>query len=107
MACAAHRVSRSEGETTVTREHLNRACQLEQIDSLGLGPTERQYLAIVSEGPTRLNVIASRIGLPARTIAEVTEPFLIRVGLIVKDQQGRQLTAFGREHLAQNCTVIG
>jgi len=32
--------------------------------------------------------------------SEVTEPFLIRAGLIVKDDQGRrQLTALGHEHL--------
>ena len=77
-----------------------RACQLEQIDGLGLGPIEQAYLRIVSEGSSRLNVIASRIGLPARTVSQVTEPFLIRTGLVVKDDQGRrQLTKEGREHL--------
>src|SRR6185295_10073571 len=100
-----HRVTRSEGAATVTSDHLNRACELEQIDSLGLGPTERQYLEILSQGPARLNVIASRLGLPTRTVAEVAEPFLIRIGLIQKDQHGRQLTAFGRDHLAQNRPV--
>jgi Holliday junction DNA helicase RuvB len=75
---------------------------LEHIDSLGLGPTEQQCVAIVAEGASRLNVIASRQGLPARTISQVTEPFLIRAGLVVKDDQGRrQLTALGREHLAR------
>jgi Holliday junction DNA helicase RuvB len=100
---ACRRVCRSEGESAITLDHLERACNLEVIDSLGLGPSEQQYLRILAEGDSRLNVIASRIGLPARTVSQVTEPFLIRVGLVVKDDGGRrQLTAQGREHLSQN-----
>jgi len=100
LAQAAHRVARSEGQTVITQPHLERACVLEQIDNLGLGPTEQQYLRILAEGDTRLNVIASRLGLPARTISQVTESFLIRASLVVKDDQGRrQLTALGRDHL--------
>ena len=83
--------------------HLKKACALEEIDDLGLGPVEQQYLRILLEGPNRLNVIASRLGLPARTVAEVTEPFLIRVGLVMKDDQGkRNLTAEGRNHLSKS-----
>jgi len=103
---SCRRVCRSEGETTITQEHLERACLLEGIDSLGLGPVEQQYLMILAERDTRLNVIASRLGLPARTVSQVTEPFLLRFGLICKDDQGRrQLTALGRSHLS-NCRPI-
>ena len=103
---AARRVARAGGESVVTLAHLERACQLEQIDHLGLGPTEQQYLGILLEGATRLNMLASRLGLPARTVAEVTEPFLIRVGLVVKDDQGRrQLSAEGRVHAGRQLLV--
>ena len=98
---AGHRVARAEAGEVVTVANLERACTLESIDHLGLGPTEQQYLGILLEGPTRLNMLASRLGLPSRTVAEVTEPFLIRSGLVVKDDQGkRQLSAEGREHAA-------
>src|SRR5262249_28673360 len=100
---SCRRVARSEGENVMLPAHLERACVLEQIDQLGLGPTEQQYLGILAEGASRLNVIASRIGLPFRTVAEVCEPFLIRSGLVMKDDQGRRhLTATGREHLSQS-----
>src|SRR5690606_13485444 len=95
------RCCRSEGDTTITQRHLLRARELEQPDDLGLGATQQQYPRIVAEGPPRPNVIASRIGLPSRTVSEVTESFLIRAGLIVKDEQGRRcLTALGHEHLS-------
>ena len=101
---ACRRVCRAEGEEAITLNHLNRACELEQIDSLGLTPTDQKYLRVVSAGNSRLNVIASMLGLPARTVSEFTEPFLIRAGLIVKDEQGRrQLTATGREQLSNSC----
>jgi Holliday junction DNA helicase RuvB len=100
---SARRVCRAEGERTITLAHLERACGLEQIDPLGLGPTEQHYLRILAEGDSRLNVIASRLGLPPRTVSQVTEPFLLRAGFMVKDDQGRrQLTAQGREHLVNS-----
>ena len=93
---SARRVARSEGESTITLAHLERACVLEQLDDLGLGPTEQKYLRLLADGATRLNVVASVLGLPARTVSHVTEPFLIRAGLVVKDDLGRrQLTPKG------------
>jgi Holliday junction DNA helicase RuvB len=97
---AGRRVARAEGEMAITMSHLERACLLEHTDSLGLGPVEQKYLLLL-ERPTRLNVLASSLGLPARTVSQVTEPFLIRAGLIEKDDQGRRLlTPKGREHVA-------
>lgn len=102
LAQAARRVCRAEGQYIIRQHHLHRACALEQIDEIGLGPSEQQYLNVLARGACRLNVIASMLGLPARTVTQVVEPFLLRVkgGLVVKDDQGRrQLTAKGREHL--------
>jgi Holliday junction DNA helicase RuvB len=97
---SCRRVCRAEGKDTITLAHLEKACLLEGIDDLGLGPVEQQYLRILAEGDSRLNVVASRLGLPARTVSNVVEPFLLRAGLVVKDDQSRrQLTALGRERL--------
>jgi Holliday junction DNA helicase RuvB len=86
--------------------HLRRACELEGIDPIGLGVVEQQYLRALAAGASRLNVIASRVGLPARTVSEVTEPFLLRMGMIDKDEQGRRLlTARGRDHLSQTSPI--
>ena len=46
------------------RAALRPSLPLEQIDDLGLGPTEQKYLSILAEGPTRLNVISTILGLP-------------------------------------------
>jgi len=104
---AARRVSRADAGEVITVANLERACKLEGIDHLGLGPTEQDYLRILLEGPTRLNMLASRLGLPARTVSEVTESFLIRAGLIVKDDQGKRLlTAQGRDHIPVRAIIV-
>lgn len=103
---ASHRVCRAEGDDTITRTHLKRACDLEQLDELGLGPTEQQYIRLLSIADSRLNVLASALGLPSRTVSQVIEPFLIRAGLVTKDDQGkRQLTALGHKQVSKKRPV--
>ncbi len=102
---ACRRVCRAQGDQGITLDHLRKACALEGLDEQGLGPTDQAYLKALADGASRLNVVASMLGLPSRTVAEVTEPFLLRAGLIVKDDQGRrQLTALGHDHLQQKST---
>ena len=100
---SCRRVCRAEGEKTIRLDHLERACGLEGIDALGLGVTEQQYLRAIADGASRLNVIASILGLPARTVSAVCEPYLLRAGLMVKDDQGKRvLTEKGHEHLKRS-----
>jgi len=67
--------------------------------------TQQVYLRVVAEGTGRLNMIASRLGLPTRTVSEVVEPYLVRSGLVEKDESSKRLlTQRGREHfLTPSC----
>jgi len=97
---AARRCCRAAGESLITAAHLRQACELESIDSFGLGFIEQKYLSLLVDGPRRVNVIASALGIPAKTLTSVQEPTLIRLGLIDKDDVSRRyLTSKGREHL--------
>lgn len=103
---SCRRVCRAEGQKTIRPKHLETACELDQIDPLGLDATEQRYLQILGEGPARLNVIASRLGLPTRTVQSVTESSLIRLELIGKDSSGiRELMPKGRDHLSNLCAA--
>ena len=98
---AARRVARAEGVDTITASHVKQMADIEGIDELGLDPIEQQYLSVLSEacGPVRLNILATRLGLPRQTIERVIECDLIRLGLVTKDDTGRSLTGDGRRHL--------
>lgn len=100
---AARRTARAEGADAITHQHLHRMCEIEGIDRLGLDAIERRYLDLLrdAQGPVRLNVLATQIGLPRRTIEVVIESELIRLGLVTKSNEGRVLTAAGAKHLAQ------
>jgi Holliday junction DNA helicase RuvB len=101
---AARRVSRAEGATTISAEHVRRMMDIEGIDSIGLDSLERRYLQILkgSSSAVRLNVLATMLGLPRRTIEVVIESDLLRLGIVTKDDDGRILTPKGREHLARS-----
>lgn len=98
---ASMRTTRAEGAERITWEHFRQACFLEGVDREGCDSVEQQYLEILLEhGPSRLGMIASRMGLPRRTVEQVVEgEWLIRGGFIGKDDQSRRvLTEKGREH---------
>jgi Holliday junction DNA helicase RuvB len=101
---AAWRQARSIAESTLTEHHVRRMCGIEGVDSLGLDCTERRYLELLREGqgPVRLNVIATQLALPRRTVEKVIESELIRLGLVSKAEEGRLLTALGAKHLTEN-----
>ena len=97
---ASMRTTRAEGAERITWVHFRQACFLEGIDREGCDSVEQQYLQILLEhGPSRLNMISARMGLPRRSIELVVEDWLIRGGFIEKDDQSRRvLTEKGREH---------
>ena len=100
---SSRRVARSEGENVVTLAHVQRACQLDRIDELGLTSQEQKYLQLLGTKSLRLNVLASVLGMAPRTLSEVIEPFLVRSGLLIKDKNGlRQLTQDGMDHLSKS-----
>ena len=101
LLSASYRVSRSGEEKVVTLGHAQRAVGLEGLDEKGLTVPEQSYLRALADGVSRLGVISSRIAMPTSTVQRVVEPYLIRSGLISKDEGRRELTAAGREHVAR------
>jgi Holliday junction DNA helicase RuvB len=101
---ATRRVARAEGADALTVAHFNRMTEIEGLDAIGLDQLEQRYLQVLrsSDGPVRLNILATRLGIARRTIETVVEGDVIRLGLISKDDDGRFLTPQGRQHLTQS-----
>lgn len=107
LTASARRVARADGRSLITIADLQRACGLEQLDNLGLGTLEQKYMRLLMDGSRRVNVLASALGVPAKTLTTVTEPFLIRAGLLDKDDSSKRvLTPEGRRHVLGNGTEI-
>lgn len=101
LLASSYRVTRSEGKTTIQIDDARRAVMLEGLDDrLGLTSQEQAYLRVVASGISRIGTIASKVAMPVTTVQKVVEPFLIRSGLLSKDEGRRELTSEGRDFVA-------
>lgn len=94
-------MSKTDNGPVITLDHVLETCRVEGVDTVGLDTNERLYLELLREaqGPLRLNIIASQMSLPRRTVERCIEADLIRLGLVTKSDAGRMLTAAGIAHL--------
>jgi holliday junction DNA helicase RuvB len=87
----------------VTREVAAAALAVYEVDALGLDRLDRAVLeALIKRfggGPVGLSTVAIAVGEEPETVEEVAEPFLFRVGFLVRTPRGRVATAAGWRHL--------
>ena len=102
LLASCHRVARSRDEERITVKTFEEMSRIERIDQLGLDAAEQAYLRVLASapGPLRPTTLAAKLGLPLRTLQDVTEEFLIRASLIERGPKGRTLTPQGRAHVA-------
>jgi Holliday junction DNA helicase RuvB len=99
---SCRRVQLAERAKSLSLDHLKRACDIERISSVGLDRLQQTYLAHLSGGPLRLNVLSSMLGVSTKVLTKTVEPFLLRAGLVVKTDLGlRNLTESGQSHVNQ------
>lgn len=88
---------------TVTKQVVEEALALLDIDELGLDATDRQVLkAMVDQfdgGPVGLSTLAAVTAEEERTLEEVVEPFLLKAGLLKRTPRGRVVTPAAYVHL--------
>ncbi len=87
----------------LTAEVVERALDIQQVDSLGLDELDRAFLRalieVYSGGPAGIEAIAATMGQERDTLEDVVEPYLLQIGLLIRTRQGRQATRAGYEHL--------
>ena len=86
------------------------ALELYEVDAAGLDRIDRAVLeAIVDRfggGPVGLSTLAVAVGEEPETIETVAEPFLVRLGLLMRTPRGRIATAAGWQHVGR-CAPAG
>lgn len=87
----------------ITTDIAQHALGMLEIDPLGLERQDRRYLETVIRifqgGPAGLSALAHSMSVPADTLEDDIEPFLLRSGLIQRTPRGRVVTRRGFEHL--------
>jgi Holliday junction DNA helicase RuvB len=93
--------SKAGGKVTVPVAQA--ALEMAGIDSLGLDKQDRSYLQTIirvfAGGPAGVEAIAHTMNLAPDTLSDEVEPFLLRIGLLIRTPRGRMVTTKAYEHL--------
>ncbi|MCL0030736.1 Holliday junction branch migration DNA helicase RuvB [Dehalococcoidia bacterium] len=87
----------------INRDIAVEALNKEGVDSIGLDRLDRLYLETLARnyqgGPAGIQALAATINEDNQTLEDVVEPFLLKIGFIVRTPQGRKATADGMSHV--------
>tara|TARA_Y100000817_G_scaffold78598_1_gene60508 strand:- start:159 stop:1235 length:1077 start_codon:yes stop_codon:yes gene_type:complete len=79
------------------------ALEIEGIDKLGLDRLDRVYLETLSKnyagGPAGIQALSATINEDQQTLEDVVEPYLLKIGFIIRTPQGRKCTKDAFDHL--------
>lgn len=80
----------------IDKDIVDTSLSLLEIDEFGIGISERIILEclvnVFNGGPVGLNTLAAATGEEEATIADVTEPYLLQIGMIERTARGRKAT---------------
>lgn len=89
-------------KANIDRDIVDVSLALLEIDEFGLGISDRLVLdALINTfngGPVGLNTLAAATGEEEATIEDVTEPYLIQIGMIERTPRGRKATEKALKH---------
>ena len=93
----------------LTKELVDEALSMLEIDELGLTPADRRILEALIDrfkgGPVGVGAIAASLGEESSAISDVHEPYLLQLGLIERTPRGRVATNKAYEHLKKEAPV--
>ena len=88
---------------TADRTIAAQALKLEGVDELGLDRLDRLYLETLAKnyngGPAGVHALAATLNEEQQTLEDVVEPYLLKIGFILRTTQGRRTTVEGARHV--------
>lgn len=83
-------------KTPISKDAVSEALSLLEIDEFGIGTSERIILEclvnVFNGGPVGIGTLAAATGEEEATISDVTEPYLLQIGMIERTPRGRKAT---------------
>jgi Holliday junction DNA helicase RuvB len=94
---------RSDGK--VNQKAVVEGLKLEGVDEEGLTPLDRRYLATVIDyyhgGPVGIEAISATLQEETDTLVDVVEPYLLKIGFIIRTSSGRKASEAAYRHLGK------
>jgi Holliday junction DNA helicase RuvB len=89
-------------KANIDKDVVDTSLSMLEIDEFGLGVSERMVLhALINTfngGPVGLNTLSAATGEEEATIEDVTEPYLIQIGMLERTSRGRKATEKAVKH---------
>jgi Holliday junction DNA helicase RuvB len=93
------------GDGAVTGAIARDALDREGVDARGLDRLDRRFLGAIVDvyggGPVGIEAVAATINDDAETLAEIVEPYLLKIGFVAREPRGRRVTREGYAHLGK------
>src|SRR5580698_2528332 len=95
--------AQSKADGRITTAVARDAFQLQEVDDLGLEAQDRRYLStlvrVFGGGPAGVQALGHSLNIPTDTLEDEIEPFLLRLGFLLRTPRGRMITANALAHL--------
>jgi Holliday junction DNA helicase RuvB len=92
---------RSDG--VIRKDTVEAALKLEGVDDIGLTGLDRRYMQTIIEfykgGPVGIEAIAATLQEENDTLVDLVEPYLLKIGMIIRTSAGRKTTEAAYKHL--------
>jgi Holliday junction DNA helicase RuvB len=87
----------------ISRETVGAALLLEGVDEIGLTDLDRRYLKTIIQfykgGPVGIEAIAATLQEETDTLVDIVEPYLLKIGIIMRTSSGRKASEGAYRHL--------
>jgi Holliday junction DNA helicase RuvB len=101
----ARHFATSEADGRITLDVARAALAMAEVDGEGMDKQDRRYLdtliGVFEGGPTGVEAIAATMNLPADTLSDEIEPYLLREQYIIRTPRGRVATPRAYQHLGK------
>ncbi len=95
--------SQVRADGVITQATVEGALELEGVDKRGLTDLDRRYLKTIIEfytgGPVGIEAIAATLQEESDTLVDIVEPYLLKIGFILRTSSGRKATETAYKHL--------
>src|SRR3984893_3510576 len=95
----------SEADGKISLDIARAALDMPEVDRDGLDKQDRRYLetliGVCEGGPTGVEALAATMNLPADTLSDEIEPYLLREQMIVRSPRGRVANQRAYQHLGR------
>src|SRR5205823_11791437 len=92
----ARHFATSEADGRITLDVAKAALKMAEVDAEGLDKQDRRYLetliGVFDGGPTGVEALAATMNLPADTLSDEIEPYLLREQFMIRTPRGRLAT---------------